>query len=239
MQIGAPANRASSKRRTADELYERLRWMAMTCQIRPGERINELDLARRFQVSRTPLREALNRLVAEELLSYAPNLGFERRPLNLDELVDLYELRSVVEVAAIRRAVERAEDDEIARVRAAWDGLADRRPFTAEEEVLHDERFHEGLVALSGNREALRIVKSINTRIHFVRLVALGRQEALEATYGEHDCILDALAARDADAAARLLAAHLDQRMDTLMDLLKEGAARIFVGRRVTGREAG
>ena len=228
--IAETAPAPSPRRRTADELYERLRWMAMTCQIRPGARINELDLARRFGVSRTPLREALNRLVAEDLLSYEPNLGFERRPLDVDELVDLYELRSVVEVAAIRVAVERAADEAIDTVRAAWEALARQRPFTAEEEVFHDERFHEGLVALSGNREFLRTVKAINTRIHFVRLVALGRQDALEATYGEHDRILDAVQARDGEAAAPLLATHLDQRIDTLMDLLKEGAARIFIG---------
>ena len=88
-----------------NELYHQLKDIVVLYRIRPGERINELELAERFQISRTPLREALNRLAAENLLSFVPNHGFFVRQLDLQEIFDLYEVRAAIECAAVRHAV--------------------------------------------------------------------------------------------------------------------------------------
>src|SRR5690606_8809543 len=84
--------------RSADRVYEQIKSMAITYRFRPGERINEVDLARQLNVSRTPLREALNRLATEGFLTTAPNRGFFGRPLDTKAVFDLYEFRRCLEV---------------------------------------------------------------------------------------------------------------------------------------------
>ena len=98
----------------SERAYEQLKAMAVTYQLRPGERLAELDLAKRLKVSRTPIREALNRLVTEGFLTFTPNRGFQCRPLDAKEIFDLYEVRRSLESTAARLAVERASDDELA-----------------------------------------------------------------------------------------------------------------------------
>ena len=87
--------------------------MAITYGFRPGERINEVDLARQLNVSRTPLREALNRLVMEGFLTTRLNKGFFARTLDPNEVFNLYEFRSAVEQAMISIACERSTKQEL------------------------------------------------------------------------------------------------------------------------------
>ncbi|RQR96459.1 GntR family transcriptional regulator, partial [Burkholderia sp. Bp8994] len=105
---------------TVNEIYEQLKQMAVLYKIRPGERVNELELAERFDVSRTPIREALNRLVAENLLVFVPNRGFFIRQLEGKDVFDLFELRRSIESTAVMLACERASDNDIKTLRRFW-----------------------------------------------------------------------------------------------------------------------
>ena len=87
-----------------EALYIRLKERAVNFEFRPGERINEGAIARELDASRTPLREALNRLVAERLIAFRPGQGFFCRALDSRTIFELYEMRAVIEVAAVRRA---------------------------------------------------------------------------------------------------------------------------------------
>ena len=99
--------------RSADRVYDAMKSMAITYGFRPGERINEVDLARQLNVSRTPLREALNRLVMEGFLTTRLNKGFFARTLDPNEVFNLYEFRSAVEQAMISIACERSTKQEL------------------------------------------------------------------------------------------------------------------------------
>jgi len=96
-----------------DRVYEQLKAMAVSYEFKPGERLNEGELAKRLGVSRTPLREALNRLNTEGFLRFTPGKGFFCRELDAHEIFDLYELRKSIEVASVRLAVKRAKDEDI------------------------------------------------------------------------------------------------------------------------------
>src|ERR1700739_2419677 len=93
-----------------DRIHSELRNMAITFRLLPGERLNEATLAKELGVSRTPLREAQNRLMAEGVLTFSANQGFYRKPLDVKEIFDLYEFRQYMEMSAVRLAVERATD---------------------------------------------------------------------------------------------------------------------------------
>ena len=96
-----------------ERVYDQLKAMAIGYEFKPGERLNEGELARSLGVSRTPLREALNRLNTESLLRFVPGKGFFCRDLDVHEIFSLYEVRKAIEVAAIRLAIQRAKDEDI------------------------------------------------------------------------------------------------------------------------------
>ncbi|MFZ1815036.1 MAG: GntR family transcriptional regulator [Rhizobiaceae bacterium] len=211
-----------------EALYARVKEMAVNFGIRPGERINEVALARELEASRTPLREALNRLVAEQLLDFQPGKGFFCRDLDPAAIYDLYELRETLECTCVRKACERASDiainalrEELYRNGLTYSGR------TIGEVTAFDEAFHLGIAALSGNMEFVRQLTQVNERIRFIRWVDMSSR-VLE-TKGEHKRIMQAIEARDADAAVERMQSHIVKRMDQVVAAVREGYSSIYV----------
>jgi len=214
----------------AESAYEQLKAMAITYQFRPGERLAELDLARRLSVSRTPIREALNRLVTEGFLTFTPNRGFQCRPLDAKEVFDLYEVRRSLEVSAAELAVERATEEEIDELAAFIrhsKGMTDKTSVV--ELVRLDEEFHERIARMSRNGELLKYLQNINARIRFCRWIDM-ESTRRQATQSEHAEAVEAIAARDAKRCATVMGTHIGRRLDQIVDVIREGYARIYMG---------
>jgi DNA-binding GntR family transcriptional regulator len=212
---------------TSNELYDRLREMAIHYKLRPGERINEMELSQLFSTSRTPLREALNRLVAERFLTFVPNRGFYGRAFDQQDIYNLYELRKSIETSAAMLALERATDADIAAVKAFWDDVSRKTAsMPAQRLVSLDEEFHLRVVALSGNEEMVRALQAVNARIHFVRWVDLEGRKG--GGYGEHRSLIKALAARDAPRCRAILDSHITRRMEEIVRVVQAGVVRIY-----------
>lgn len=222
------------KTRAADTgllVYESLRELAIDYGFRPGERVNEVKLANQLKVSRTPVRAALNRLVSEGLLTMVPNKGFYRQPIDIDAIRSLFELRSAVEVLAVRLFCERATEEEMARLDEEWTSFLQARPnLTARQIVQHDEAFHEAIAEGSRNLEALRLLRDLNSRIRFLRVVALERDNCKSVTSVEHGQILAEIKARDADAAVALMSTHINLMLNDVTRLAREAVVRIYLG---------
>jgi DNA-binding GntR family transcriptional regulator len=207
-----------------ERVYELVKAMAIAFEFRPGERLNELEIARKIGVSRTPLREALNRLASHHFLVFSPRHGFFRKPLSVKEISDLYELRGQIGRGVARLAAERASDAAIDQLEADLD-LAPAP--TSVQALAHDERFHEALAALTGNAEIVNGVKNLNDRIRFVRQV--GHESRGGDGRAQHRAIVHALRARDADRAEALIAAHLKIDHDQIVVMVKDALARIYM----------
>lgn len=219
----------SSSDSVVDRVYEQLKAMAVSFEFKPGERLNEGDIAKRLGVSRTPLREALNRLNTEGFLRFAPGKGFFCRELDAHEIFDLYELRKSIEVAAVRLAIRRARDEDIDALIAFLDATGpDPGERTAVEQVELDETFHERLMAMSNNGEMLRVLRNVNARIRFVRWIDMDRINR-SASQGEHRAVLAGLRARDEAACVSVLEKHIDRRLDQITSAIKEGYAQIYM----------
>ena len=219
----------SSSDSVVDRVYEQLKAMAVSYEFKPGERLNEGDIAKRLGVSRTPLREALNRLKTEGFLRFAPGKGFFCRELDAHEIFDLYELRKALEVSAARLAIGRAKDADIDALIAFLDRTGpDPGERSAVELVELDEAFHEGLMAMSDNAEMLRVLRNVNARIRFVRWIDMDRINRSK-TQAEHRAVLMSLKARDEAACIELLEKHIDRRLDQITAAIKEGYAQIYM----------
>ena len=210
-------------------VYEKLKVMSVRYEFKPGERLNEGVLAKALGVSRTPLREALTRLFAEGLLLFVPGKGFFCRKLDVNEVFSLYEMRRVLEVEALRISIERARDEDIDSLLTFLDQTGpepgDR---TVDELVDLDETFHERLMTMSGNAEMLRVLQNINARIRFVRWIDMDRCDR-RLSQNDHREILLGLKARDIEACAPILTAHISRRLDQISSVLKEGYAQIYM----------
>ena len=212
-----------------DRVYEQLKAMSIGFEFKPGERLNEGELAKRLGISRTPLREALNRLNTEGFLRFAPGKGFFCRELDAHEIFDLYELRKSIEVASVRLALKRAKDEDIDALLAFLDATGpDPGERTSVELVALDETFHERLMAMSDNAEMLRVLRNVNARIRFVRWIDMNGINR-NTTQAEHRAVVVALKARDEAACAAVLEKHIDRRLDTITAAIKEGYAQIYM----------
>lgn len=220
---------AGETRSTVNRVYKSLRAMAVNYTFKPGERLNEVELSAELQVSRTPLREALNRLNMEGFLIFIPGRGFFCRQLDVKEVSDLYEARSALERAGIALSIQHATESEIAALDAFLDETGpEPGSRTAEELVTLDETFHERLIAMSGNAEFTRILGNINSRIRFVRWIEMDNDKR-SITQAEHRNILALLGARDLDECDNALRNHIARRTDQITASIKEGYARLYM----------
>ena len=220
---------AKSAASSVERAYQALRRMAVRFKFKPNERLNESVIARRLSMSRAPLREAMNRLVTEGLLTVVPNQGFYCRKLSASEIVSLYEVRADLEEAGALAAARRASPGKLIELEAFWrkvEAAQDSAPL--ETLVAHDEAFHLRLAALSGNPERVRMLENINARIHFVRRINLESPERLRESFAEHASVIERLLRGDGEGAARLLHSHLALSAEEAARSIREGLAQIY-----------
>jgi DNA-binding GntR family transcriptional regulator len=195
---------------TVNRVYNALRVPIVDGEIPPGERMNIDAIARRLGVSQTPVREALQRLEADDLLVYAPGRGYRTTPvLDLPGLRSVFEFRLLVEPWAARAA---ATD----RLSNPADALEDElrafgqeaRGDNARQELLgHDTRFHSMILAATENEVVQSAYASTHCHLHVFRLYAVDVHG--ERTMEEHRHILDAIKACDPDAAEAAMVEHI------------------------------
>ena len=235
---GLPAVQATPpgpdpQRRRADSTeraYTMIRRMVVDFELRPNERINEVQLARELALSRSPVREALNRLATEGFLSFVPNRGFFFRSPDIAELVQIYEARAVLEKGAFALACTRATAAQVRDVEQFWaDALVEYARRDPDRILELDEAFHLTLASLSGNRELVRQLTAINARIRFVRRIEIGRGPRHASMIGDHDELIDALRGRAVVRGQKALTAHISMSIEDAADVLKEAVFKAYV----------
>lgn len=220
-----PAEQQSS----AERVYRQVRAMAVRYELRPGERVNEVELARRLGSGRTPLREALNRLLAEGLLASAPDRGFVARSLDPREVFEQYQLRAGIEAFAVELACARGDGQALEELeRFVRQSREEPEDASVERLVELDEQFHERLVSLSGNAQILRQLRTLNAGIRFVRWIAM-REGRRQQTQAEHLAIVEAVRASDAAEARHRVLHHISRRMDQIVDVIRAGIGEIYL----------
>ncbi|KAA8695900.1 GntR family transcriptional regulator [Pseudomonas syringae pv. tagetis] len=195
----------------AEDVYRRLKQEIFDFYLLPYDRFTETQLADRYQVSRTPVRDALYRLQREGYLDVEFRRGWSVKPLDFDQIDQLYDLRIVLECAAVERICASHEvHPELNVLRQHW--LIDRDCWQIDMQVVADldEQFHTQLVAASGNLEMARVHQEVTERIRIVRRLDFFKSARIEHTYLEHAAILNALQARKRDEALLLLRSHVE-----------------------------
>lgn len=227
-------------RRPADSgerAYLTIRQSLVEFKLKPEERINEVHLARSLGISRTPIREALNRLASEGFLTLVPNRGFFCRALDVDGLLDIYEFRAVVECGAFTLMCQRASDEALGRLDAYWHEARERYAHRDPDEILGlDEGFHLLIAELSGNPEIERTLSSINARIRFIRRVQIEHVSHNQGMIEAHSLIVEAALARDIAKGTTCLRQHIELTVAATKQALKDALLKLYTANQDTTR---
>ena len=206
MRRKAPA----SAKNLAESVYRSVKSDIFEFRLMPGARFSENEVAGRTRVSRTPVREALFRLAREGYVQVHAKSGWSVRMLDFDQLDHLYDLRLVLESAAVQRLCAGDPRTALAGLVKIW-LVAPRSRLTDGARVARlDEEFHSTLVEAAGNPELARVHQSITERIRIVRRLDFTHPERVVYTYLEHGQILRAVLARRAARAVQLLRNHIE-----------------------------
>lgn len=188
-----------------------------------GERLNEVHLSARLGVSRTPVREALNRLAAEGSLEARPRIGYSVRPLTEDEFTQLYDIRPILDPAALRMAGLPSQG-QLARLSTLNRNIARAR--SAEEAITQDDAWHLELLAHCPNRILVDMIQKMMLRTRRYEL-ALMREAAGRTTAGQtHEEILAALSAGNVEEACRALEDNLRSGREPVIRWLRTRKSR-------------
>jgi DNA-binding GntR family transcriptional regulator len=221
-QLRGPIARTS----LADTVYQHILEAILSGGLPAGTELSEVALAAELGVSRTPVHEALRRLAADELVVQLASRRVRVAKFERPDILEIYEMRKVLECAAVERAARQIDPEELTALSEETDRLMQASPsrgWTAR--VLEfDQRFHAVLATAAGND---RLRSEITKYRHLVRAFCRlsGNRANLRAAMAEHRRILDALAARDAGGARRAMAAHIDARLAAVLAELEQSSS--------------
>lgn len=197
----------------ADRAYERIRELVLSGELAPGARLGQVELAERFGISRTPVREALRRLAGESLVDFHSNRGFRVADLGLDAVMRRLEVRAILEPGIARLAAERRTGRHVEELRRAVSREERARSGVSAHDASRD--FHVALARATGNDELVRVLESL--WIVEVGRRLLSRRSAVSGWQSEdveeHRQIAAAVAEGRADDAERLMAEHVRRAM--------------------------
>lgn len=224
--IDASGLTAIKTERVTDTVYQVLREGIVNATFAPGSKLNVDEIAKRLQVSRTPVHEALAVLATDGLVEVQPRRGTFVAEFTPEDYVETLDIRRALELLACEPACERATDADIAELRALMHEMERSVTDAAnpdEAAKAHDAQnleFHRRLVALSGNRRLIAMYDDLGAHVRIARahLDATDWLARVPQESAEHAAILTAFEARDAAAMQRALDAHLRRSTDSLLE---------------------
>jgi len=212
-------NNARNKKSTA---YENLKKKIISGLLQPGEPLNEGILSKEFKISKTPIREALQRLERDGFVEDIPGRGCFVSRISFQDIKELFEIREILECEVVKRAALRGDPEKIEAVRKKFDSLESNGDRNPRSQFKAGDRIHTYIVESFGNNRLNEIYRRIiehveRMRIHFFNQP---RGERSGQSYEEHLEILDALIARDPVRAENAIRNHLRNSIEFYRNII-------------------
>lgn len=213
-----PPLRTDAIPQLADNAHEQLLSMIHRRELQSGEAIRERQLAEHFGISRTPLREALRRLEGERWLKRDLNGRLVVGSMSVRDAIEVLDVRMVLEPQCVRLATSRMQQAQIDRLRQRLVSLRKRGHITQEADGKLDDDLHNTIAMAGGNAMMAAIIANLRLRTRMFSIVRLP-QRAIPVC-DEHLRIIDAIDARDPEAAAKAMHAHIGGVKDAVVAAL-------------------
>lgn len=204
-----------------DVVFKTLRQGILTGELKPGERLMEIHLAKRLGVSRTPIREAIRMLELEGLVIMVPRKGAQVAQITQKSLKDVLEVRRTLDGLAAELACERMTDTELENLRRAcvdFEMATRSRDFT---KIAHtDVKLHDCIVYATGNSRLVQIVNNLSEQMYRYRFEYIKDISSHSRLIEEHRMLLKAIEARDRVKAVEAAKLHIDNQEKSIMKQL-------------------
>ncbi|OFZ88652.1 MAG: hypothetical protein A2V78_12415 [Betaproteobacteria bacterium RBG_16_64_18] len=200
------------------QAYERIKHEITTLRFRPGEYLNEAQVSKLLRIGRTPVHQALNRLMLEGMVEVIPRKGVIVKAVSLNDVLEMIEVRIINETYCARLAVARADENDIAELTRILDE-SEKTVTTSDtaRQMTLDRDFHSTLSRAARNAvlaECMRTLHDRSLRFWFISLRDPAHHVAVKE---EHRAILNAIKARDPDAASDAVRNHIDSFRKNIM----------------------
>lgn len=205
-----------------DVVFNTLRQAILRGELKPGERLMEIQLANKLGVSRTPIREAIRKLELEGLVITIPRKGAEVAEITEKSLRDVLEVRRVLEELAVSLACDRMGEEEIGKLRWAAREFKKTLSYNDVTKVAEaDVAFHDIIYHATGNERLVQMLFNLREQMYRYRVEYLKRKESHPRLLAEHDQIVEMISKRDKAAATKAVCAHIDNQVQTVADTLR------------------
>jgi DNA-binding GntR family transcriptional regulator len=190
----------------ANQAYAALRKDILTCELDPGSTIAQSQLVKRYDFGLTPVREALKRLEQEGYVQSIPRFGYLITPITLKDVEDLYDLRLILEQSAVRMAIQRATDEQLAQIQ-------EKASFTYKfknrlsylQFLEHNIGFHVSIALASRNRKLAEMLANVLNEMTRIFNLGLDLRDSAEEMRNEHIVLAAALSRRDIQQAEQIV----------------------------------
>ncbi len=207
-----------------DTVYDRIRAAIVSGELSATQRLAEVALAERFGTSRTPVREALQQLESERLIERTRRGRFVRQ-IQPEEVFDIYDVLKVLEASAARMASERATAWNLLQLRTVHQSMVDLTEPNAPRRAELNREFHAVLAAAAHSPTTARVLLQLNSSLIVTVRTTLAVEERWHAALAEHEELVEAIARRDGDAAARIAEEHMVAARDVRVRFYSDAAA--------------
>lgn len=190
--------------------YQTLKKLIITGQYAPGAYLNEAEVAQSLGLGRTPINQAMQRLALENLIVIMPRKGVYVKPLSIDEVQDINEVRTLNEAYAARLAAKNATKRHIDDMRLALRNARDHQKNHDVDGFLNADRaFHEALADAAGNAHLSELLNRLHEQAQRYWFVSLATRDQMKNVMAEHKAVLSAIIDKDAKGAAAAMTTHI------------------------------
>ncbi len=206
-----PRRRQAARQSLRDAAYEAIKHRIITCAFKPGECINEAGVSALLGLGRTPVHQALDRLMIEEMVEVIPRKGVIVKPVILHDIMQMIDVRLINESHCARLAAERADDVQIGEmagvIKQARAAIAGRDVHAM---MMRDREFHLLLARASQNSELTEVVRRLSERSLRFWFISFTTPDHHNSFQEQHEAIFAAVHDRNADQAERAMRTHIE-----------------------------
>ncbi|MCF8998221.1 GntR family transcriptional regulator [Acinetobacter nectaris] len=199
-------------------VYQRIKNDIFDFKLMPSERFTESEIAEVYKVSRTPVRQALYRLQQEGYVDVGFRRGWQVKPLNFRYYEELYDVRIILESTAVDLLCSSIREPSVELQILSEKWCVEPKEYIKDFKILsqQDEDFHCTLVRTAGNQEMARIHRELSEKIRIIRRLDFSKEYRVEATYLEHQKIIELIIEKNKEEALDKLISHIKQSRDAV-----------------------
>lgn len=201
----------TDRRSLRDIAYERIKGMIISCELEPGIVISEAELSTALGIGRTPVHQALDRLMVDQFVEVMPRKGVIVRPLSLSEVKDINEVRLLNETYVAKLAAERITPSDVEAIRDNVKRMYEAARCNDLQTLIEiDREFHDKLASISRNPVLASHIRGLHDRMQRYWFVTLTRSSEMGRMCDQHNAVAEAVCRRDSDTAAAAMSDHIE-----------------------------